>query len=122
MLGAAWPPGPHLLRVEEYVSKALQAGHADLRAGVLKSSSQYIQDSLLRYHLQQGWAVEELGPQRTAGSGLALSPGQPMSLLGSLEVCPGLRGRWLTSIPRVPGSTSIFNGQTLLRTAGDTEA
>lgn len=57
MPGATWPSGPHLLRVEEYVSKALQTGHTDLRAAVLETLSQYRQGSLFRKHLQQGRAV-----------------------------------------------------------------
>lgn len=47
--------------MEEYVSKAFQAGHTDLGAGVLKALGQYSQGSLFRNHLQQGRAIEELG-------------------------------------------------------------
>lgn len=85
MLGATWPSGPHLLCVEEDVSKALQAGHTDLRAGVLEALSQYSQGGLFRKHLQQGRAVEELGAQEDSGE--AWRP-----LLGSLCLCWGLRG------------------------------
>ena len=61
MLAATWHSGPHLLRVEEYVSKALQAGHTDLGAGVLEALGKYRQCSLFRNHLQQSRAIEELG-------------------------------------------------------------
>lgn len=84
MLGATCPSGSHLLRVEEYVSKALQAGHADLRAGVLEALSQYSQGSLFRKHLQQGRAIEELGaPESKVAQAWHL-------LLVSLCLCWGL--------------------------------
>lgn len=68
------PSGPYLLWVEEDVSQALQAQHADLGAGVPEASGQYNQGSLPGEHLQQGGTVEELGqPPRAGGSGLAPS-------------------------------------------------
>lgn len=52
---------PYLLWVEEDVSQALQAQHADLGAGVPEALGQHRQGCLFGEHFQQGRAVEELG-------------------------------------------------------------
>lgn len=95
MFGATCPSGSHLLRVEEYVPKALQAGHADLRAGVLEALSQYSQGSLFRKHLQQGRAIEELGaPESKVASGSAFS-WLAYIFVGGSEPVQGLGGRMI---------------------------
>ena len=65
------PSPSYLLWVEEDVSQALQAQHADLGAGVPEASGQHGQGGLFGEHLQQGRAVEELGGPR----GRWVSPG-----------------------------------------------
>ena len=79
---------PYLLWVEEDVSQALQAQHADLGAGVPEALGQHRQGCLFGEHFQQGRAVEELGSPRAGGSGRAPSRREPHLIWG-----PGSRPR-----------------------------